>query len=154
MIKGMRNLNIQLLSGRINHRSLHRIAVGGFSHLPLTPVRQISSQMDTKYLLMFHVPKPNTDEVVAAVHKTGAGTYPGGLYKECAFITPGTGTFRPSEKANPHIGTPGDVEKVEENQVQVYCDGTGCMKEAVKALKQAHPYEQVAYFVVQLVPDV
>lgn len=103
----------------------------------------------TPYQLQFYVPKPNTTAVLSAVHKTGAGTYPGGIYGECAFITSGTGTFRPLAGANPAIGKVGDVEKVEEDKVEVMCLGRNCMLDAVKALKKSHPYEQVAYFVVR-----
>ncbi|KAJ9651841.1 hypothetical protein H2198_008906 [Neophaeococcomyces mojaviensis] len=99
------------------------------------------------YQLQFYVPKADTDKVLAAVHAAGAGKYPGGLYGECAFIYPGTGSFRPLENANPAIGKVGDLEKVEENKVEVLCIGRECMLDAVKALKEAHPYEQVAYFV-------
>lgn len=99
------------------------------------------------YQLQFYVPKPDTNKVLAAVHAKGAGRYPGGLYGECAFIYPGTGTFRPLENANPAIGKVGEAEQVEENKVEVLCVGRECMLSAVKALKEAHPYEQVAYFV-------
>jgi len=103
----------------------------------------------TPYQLQFYVPKSNTAAVLSAVHKTGAGTYPGGIYGECAFITSGTGTFRPLTGANPAIGKVGDVEEVEEDRVEVMCLGKESTIAAVKALKTAHPYEQVAYFVLK-----
>lgn len=87
--------------------------------------------------------------MLSAVHKTGAGTYPDGIYGECAFITSGTGTFRPLAGANPAIGKVGDVEKVEEGKFEVMCLCRNCMLDAVKALKESHPCKQVAYFVVR-----
>lgn len=101
----------------------------------------------TKYQLVFYVPKDDTDSVLQAVYDAGAGQWPGGLYEDCAFISSGTGTFKPTQTANPHIGTAGSVEEVNENKVEVICAGEECMIRTVKALKQAHPYEQVAYFV-------
>ena len=108
-----------------------------------------SKEDNTPYQLQFYVPKENTADVLSAVHKTGAGAFPGGIYGEWAFITGGTGTFRPLEGANPAIGKVGDAERVAEDKVDVMCFGKQVMLESVKALKEAHPYEQVAYFVVK-----
>lgn len=103
----------------------------------------------TPYRLSFYVPKDHTSSVLAAIHKTGAGTFPGGLYGECAFISNGIGTFRPLQGATPNIGSVGEVEKVEENKVELMCFGKSCVVDAVQALKKAHPYEQVAYLVIK-----
>lgn len=64
-------------------------------------------------------------------------------------MTKGTGTFRSLEGSTPNIGTVGSVERVEEHRVEVLCVGRECMVKAVAKLKEAHPYEQVAYFVVK-----
>lgn len=104
---------------------------------------------DTQFTLTFYVPRTNTKSVLAAVHSAGAGAYPGALYDQCAFITAGTGTFRPLAGANPAVGSVGDVESVDEDRVEVLCVGDECVRDAVRALKTAHPYEQVAYFVVK-----
>lgn len=131
---------------RASLQARNRLGVPPFIKMASTT---LSSSDQTPYQLQFYVPKANTAEVLAAIHKTGAGIYPGGIYGECAFITSGTGTFRPSEGAKPVIGKVGDVEKVEENKVEVMCFGRHIMQDAVKALKEAHPYEQVAYVVVK-----
>lgn len=101
----------------------------------------------TPYTLSFYVPIESTETVLAAVHTTGAGSYPGGLYDQCAFMTKGIGTFRSLEGAKPTIGKVGEIERVEEHRVEVLCVGRECMTRAVEKLKKAHPYEQVAYFV-------
>lgn len=108
-----------------------------------------TSNDTTPYTLSFYVPTESTSTVLAAVHSTGAGSYPGGLYDKCAFMTMGTGTFRSLEGSTPAIGTVGEVERVEEHRVEVLCVGRECMLKAVQKLKEAHPYEQVAYFVVK-----
>lgn len=108
-----------------------------------------TSNDTTPYTLSFYVPTESTSAVLAAVHTTGAGSYPGGLYDKCAFMTTGTGTFRSLEGSTPAIGTVGEVERVEEHRVEVLCVGRECMSKAVQKLKEAHPYEQVAYFVVK-----
>lgn len=49
-----------------------------------------------KFVLAYYVPVEHTKSVTAAVHATGAGTWPGGTYGETCFITDGTGQFRKS----------------------------------------------------------
>lgn len=47
-----------------------------------------------KYVLVYYVPTEHTKAVTAAIHATGAGTWPEGTYGETCFITSGTGQFR------------------------------------------------------------
>jgi len=74
------------------------------------------------------------------------------LYTNCAFVSPGTGQFRPTPASDPHIGTAGgEVEYVDdERRVEMVCVGQECMRETVKRLREAHPYEVVALGVVKL----
>lgn len=106
-----------------------------------------SNSDTTPYTLVFYVPTTDTTAVLSAVHSTGAGRYP--LYDQCAFLTTGTGTFRPLKGATPAIGSVGDVERVHEDRVEVFCLGRECAVKAVEKLIEAHPYEQVAYYVVK-----
>jgi len=76
-----------------------------------------------------------------------------GNYEECAFISPGTGQFRPGVEANPAIGARGELEYVEEHRVEVVVNDKGLndeIKNAVAELKKVHPYEEVAYDVYRL----
>ncbi|UZP36443.1 hypothetical protein NXS19_004259 [Fusarium pseudograminearum] len=85
-----------------------------------------------KFTLVFYVPPANAAACKAAIFKAGAGRYPGpGGYTECAWQTSGTGQFRPGDAANPAIGK----------------DTT---RNAVAALKEAHPYEEVPYQVYRV----
>ncbi|KIX96404.1 uncharacterized protein Z520_07670 [Fonsecaea multimorphosa CBS 102226] len=121
----------------------------------------------TIYKLTFYVPPENTHACLSALWATGAGTWPNGpefpssssasggepiepaKYTDTAFISRGTGQFKPSAAANPHIGTPGKVEYVEEERVEMVVVGTQRCKDAVRELRRAHPYEVVALFVVK-----
>jgi hypothetical protein len=47
----------------------------------------------------------------------------------------GTGQFRPGDKANPHIGTVGNLEYVESAKVETLCVGEDVVRKAVAALK-------------------
>ena len=101
-----------------------------------------------RYKLMFFVPLAHATAVKRAVFATGAGTI--GNYKHCAFQTQGQGQFLPSDKANPAIGEPGKEETVEELKVEILCLDEENTRAAVRELKKAHPYEEVAYEVYKV----
>ncbi|KAI0785702.1 GTP cyclohydrolase 1 type 2/Nif3 [Abortiporus biennis] len=76
-----------------------------------------------------------------------------GEYESCAFMSKGTGQFRPGPEANPAIGTRGELESVDEHRVEVVVNDKGENKEikgAIDELKKVHPYEEVAYDVYRL----
>ncbi|TLF51928.1 NGG1p interacting factor NIF3 [Halomonas urmiana] len=99
------------------------------------------------YKLAFFVPMADAEAVKEAVFATGAGRI--GDYEACCFQMPGTGQFRPLPGADPHIGRVGDLERVEELKVELVCED-GLIREAVAALRAAHPYEEPAFDVWQL----
>ena len=67
----------------------------------------------------------------------------------CCFQTSGTGQFRPCSGADPHIGRVGDLAHVEEVKIELVCQDA-LIRDAVAALKKAHPYEEPAYEVWRL----
>ena len=93
------------------------------------------------------VPSSHADKVAEAMHNAGAGII--GEYTNCSFRTLGTGTFRGSVKSNPRIGIQGKIERVEEVKIEVLVNSFDVNK-VVAAMKQAHPYEEVAYDVSPL----
>lgn len=104
----------------------------------------------TRYKLVFYAPTADVETCKEAVFRTGAGTFPGGQYSKCAFQTTGTGQFLPSDSANPAIGGAGVLETVQEAKVEVMCFSQEIMREAVRELVKAHPYEEVAYEVYKV----
>ncbi|KAF3919796.1 hypothetical protein ABW20_dc0109182 [Dactylellina cionopaga] len=105
----------------------------------------------SRYKLIYFVPIENLEKTKHAIFAAGAGRYPGpGNYTECAWVSIGTGQYRPGEKANPHIGTVGELEKVDEARVETLCIGEELTREVVKALKEAHPYQEPAYDVIKV----
>lgn len=94
------------------------------------------------YKMAFFVPMDAAESVKQAVFEAGAGSM--GNYENVCFQTRGTGQFRPTEGANPHIGTVDSLESVEEFKVEMVCDEAH-IHGAIAALKLAHPYEEVAY---------
>jgi len=101
-------------------------------------------------MLHFYVPHSSLQVCKDALFAVGAGTYPGGKYTQTCFETAGTGQFRPNEGAVPNIGAVGRLEKGEEMKVDMICVGREVMEKSVAALKEAHPYEEVAYHVVKM----
>ncbi len=99
------------------------------------------------YKLAFFVPKEQKEEVKEALFAIGAGAYEN--YDKCSWEVEGTGQFRPLEEANPFLGKVGEVARVAEYKVEMICKDM-LIKEAVKTLKEAHPYEEVAYEIIKL----
>lgn len=99
------------------------------------------------YKLSFFVPDESLEAVKTAVFATGAGRI--GDYDCCSWQCKGTGQFRPLSGSNPYLGEEGKVEQVAEWKVELVCEDH-LIHAAVTALKQAHPYEEVAYDVWQL----
>lgn len=99
------------------------------------------------YKLAFYVPLEDAETVKEAVFASGAGRI--GDYEACCFETRGTGQFRPLDGATPHIGKVGALEKVEEVKVELVCEDQ-LIREAVDALRAAHPYEEPAFDVWKL----
>ncbi len=99
------------------------------------------------FKLGFYVPVTHAEAVKKAVFDTGAGRI--GDYSDCSWQTLGVGQFRPLSDSNPYIGKIGDVETVAEYRIELVCRDE-LIKSAVKALIDAHPYEEPAYDIVKL----
>src|SRR5690606_23702512 len=93
------------------------------------------------------IPVAQTDQVLQALDQAGAGKI--GNYSSCSFQVAGTGTFMPTEEANPTIGSRGKLERVAENRVEVMFPAY-LKKKVIQTLKEAHPYEEVAYYLHNL----
>ena len=91
-----------------------------------------------RFKLIFFVPPAFLSACKAAIFAAGAGRYPGsGNYTECGFTSqPGKGQFLPGDAANPHIGTVGELEEVEEVKFETLCVGKETAVKAVEALKR------------------
>jgi hypothetical protein len=93
------------------------------------------------------VPEDARDGTRDAVFAAGGGVI--GDYERCSWYTLGTGTFRPGEGADPAIGAVGEEEHVSEYRVEIVVPA-GQLDAALAALREAHPYEEVAVDVYPL----
>lgn len=98
------------------------------------------SQSKIAKIVVF-VPELHANTVREAMGKAGAGKI--GNYAYCSFSSKGTGRFKPEAGAHPNIGEVGKFESVAEERIEAICERDKLMK-VVKAIKEAHPYEEVA----------
>ncbi len=111
-------------------------------------IDHIMNSVATKNVkIVVFVPGTHAAAVREAMGKAGAGKI--GNYTYCTFSSKGVGRFRPEQGANPHIGEVGKFEEVEEERIE-----TVCTKESlgvvIKAMKEVHPYDEVAFDVYPL----
>jgi hypothetical protein len=100
------------------------------------------------YKLVVFVPLTHADIVREAMGKAGAGKM--GNYSFCSFSSRGVGRFRPEIGAHPAIGEVGTLEMVEEERIEVLCSAE-VVGDVIKAMREVHPYEEVAYDVFEMV---
>ncbi len=94
-----------------------------------------------------YVPESHLEAVKNAMFEVGAGGV--GNYDCCSWQTKGVGQFRPLDGSKPFVGCQGHIETVIEYKLEVVC-AEQSREAVVAALKQAHPYEEVAYAVIQM----
>ncbi len=97
--------------------------------------------------IVVFVPETHADAVRKAMGEAGAGKL--GKYSHCSFSAKGVGRFRPETGAHPAIGKLGKPEVVREERVETVCD-RALLQDVIAAIKEVHPYEEVALDVYPL----
>ncbi len=123
----------------VNNKICEKI---GLSNLSI-----LSEKYGTLSKLVSFVPKNAVDSVLEALFEAGAGTI--GKYSKCSFQIDGTGTFLPAEGADPTIGKVGEQEHAPEVRIEVLVP-SHLENTIIRALKDNHPYEEVAYYLTSL----
>jgi len=118
--------------------------------LDLQDVRPLTTETaeGRRVKLVVFVPPGDVDRVLDAVAAAGAGTI--GDYDRCSFQVPGTGTFLPRQGTDPHVGDVGTDNVVDEIRLEVELPSTRT-GDVVRALRDAHPYEEVAFDLYQVI---
>ena len=92
-------------------------------------------------------PLDKADEVRDALFNAGAGKI--GEYSECSYSSIGEGTFMASANASPYIGEKGQRHTEKETKIEVVFPAH-LKGKLLHGLKVAHPYDEVAYDIIQL----
>ncbi|GAB4023060.1 Nif3-like dinuclear metal center hexameric protein [Spirosoma koreense] len=131
--------NLDNVAGGVNFKIAEKLSLQQVR--VLTPKTQVLTKLTT------FVPVSATQRVLDALYAAGAGQI--GAYKNCSFRVEGTGTYQPGEGTNPTIGEVGAYHEETENRVEVILP-THQQGQVLMALRQAHPYEEVAYYLAPL----
>ena len=108
----------------------------------------ILSQKDAVLKKLFtFAPFDKAEQVRDAIFKAGGGNI--GNYSECSFNAEGIGTFKGQEGADPYVGEVGKQHQEREIKIEVIFPGW-LENNIVTALEAVHPYEEVAYDIVNL----
>jgi len=99
--------------------------------------------------LIVFVPREALAGVRAALFAAGAGKI--GDYERCSWYTEGTGTFFGGAESSPSVGSRGREERVSELRLETVYP-VELEAEVVRALRQAHPYEDPAFDLYALEP--
>ena len=94
------------------------------------------------------MPREALDSVRAALFAAGAGRI--GDYERCSWYTSGTGTYFGGEGTSPLLGGAGREERVSEIRLETVYP-VEREAEVVRALRTAHPYEEPAFDLYELV---
>ena len=97
--------------------------------------------------LFTFAPVANAEQVRNAIFRAGGGHI--GNYSECSFNVEGTGTFLAGEGTDPYVGDIGKQHKENETKIEVIFP-SWLERPIVAALRSAHPYEEVAYDIVNV----
>jgi dinuclear metal center YbgI/SA1388 family protein len=115
--------------------------------LGLKNISVLSPKQDTLKKLFTFVPVDKAEQVRNAIFSAGGGYI--GNYSECSFNTEGEGTFKAEQGTHPYAGEIGTRHAEKELKIEVilpaFLEGR-----ILAAMKAAHPYEEVAFDVVNL----
>ena len=117
------------------------------NQLQLQNKKILMPQSGTLKKLQTYVPNENAEALRTALFDAGAGNI--GNYDSCSFNLEGKGTYRGNEESNPTLGKQGELHTENETLISVVF-AKHLESKVLKALFNAHPYEEVAYEITTL----
>jgi len=112
------------------------------SKLGLTKLKILSRKRGALKKLVTFCPEDHAGKVRDAIFHAGAGHI--GEYDQCSFNAEGLGSFRGGDATNPFVGKKGEVHFEKEIRIETIFPAW-LEKPVLRALLDAHPYEEVAY---------
>lgn len=131
--------NLDNVTGGVNFKIAQQLG--------LQNVQILASKAQTLTKLITFVPMADTQRVLDALHAAGAGQI--GNYSHASFRVEGTGAYQAGAGANPAMGQIGEYHQEPEHRIEVILP-THRQERVLAALRQAHPYEEVAYDLILL----
>lgn len=113
----------------------------------LSDIKVLSAMDNTLRKLVTFCPTAHSDKVRNAIFNAGAGHI--GNYDCCSYNVEGKGSFRASDKANPFVGEKNITHFEPEARIETIFP-VHLESQIIKALLNAHPYEEVAYDIYKL----
>ncbi|MCL2073462.1 MAG: Nif3-like dinuclear metal center hexameric protein [Marinilabiliaceae bacterium] len=110
--------------------------------LGLINTKVLSPKKNLLLKLVTFVPLEFADKVRNALFEAGAGRI--GNYSGCSYNIEGEGTFCGDDSTNPFVGKKGELHFEKEIRIETILPSF-LQKQVLKALFDAHPYEEVAY---------
>ena len=133
------------------HTNLDNVLTGVNGRIAnLLGLKNVTTLAPKEYVLrklFTFVPEKDAEKVRSAIFNAGAGNI--GNYSECSFNVSGSGTFKAGEGTHPYVGKRGERHVEPEVKIEVVFPSFN-EKNILSAMKEAHPYEEVAYDVVSL----
>ncbi len=164
IFKAVKRLSDKSITERVIRKALtNNIAVySAHTNLDMMPSgvsRKMAEKLDIQNIkvlsplkgrllkLITYIPEKSLDKVRKAVFDAGAGVI--GNYDMCSFTVSGTGSFRGNKNTNPYAGERESLHF--ENEIRFETILFSHMTDkVVQALKETHPYEEVAYDIYKL----
>lgn len=117
------------------------------NRLGLENLKILQPAKNTLTKVQVYCPTEDAEKVTNAMLLSGAGRI--GNYTNCNFQSEGTGGFKPGEGSNPAIGSKNEYKRLTETKIEVLVSNH-VLGKVVASLKNAHPYEEVAYDCIPL----
>ena len=131
--------NLDHVRSGVNHRIAQKLG--------LVNAKILLPKEDLLRKLVTFVPASHHKQVLDALFRAGAGHI--GDYDSCSFNLEGEGTFRGGAGTQPFLGKPGELSTEKETRIEVIFH-RGQQKPILAALREAHPYEEIAYDIYAL----
>ncbi len=119
--------------------------------LGLTNLKILAPKSQMLCKLVTFVPEKHHQKVADALFEAGCGNI--GNYSNCSFNSKGTGTFKGNDISNPFIGESQKLSIEPEVRLETVFY-THLKNKVITALKNNHPYEEVAYDIFENNVDV
>lgn len=126
--------NLDNAQGGVNYKIAEKIG--------LKNIRFLQEKDDMLLKMVTFVPTAHLEAVRQALFDAGCGHI--GNYDACSYSLQGEGTFRAGEHSKPFCGEVGELHREQEYRLEVVLP-VYKKSAALKALMQAHPYEEPAF---------